>query len=138
MLLDDLGTYLQSKGVGTVGSTLFLGRVPDTPTTPADVVVLREYGGMGTIKAMAATPGQAVLEQPAVQVLARSTSYATARAKAEATFKVLDGLAWTSTGSAVRYWVEAQQSPSWFGDDANGRALVGFNCQVRKRLHPST
>lgn len=132
MLLDEIGTYLQTQGVGTLAVDLFLGRMPATPDTAMSVM---EYGGLAPVKAMSATPGAAVLEMPSIQVLSRSANYTTARTRAESAYKKLDGFSGVLSG--VRYgFISANQAPFFIQRDENDRVWIGFNCLVSKALSP--
>lgn len=138
MLLDDVATYLAANSthftVGAAGDLMKAvmlddGGVPDT------VVVLYETGGVGTVHTLS-TSGLAArqYEQPALQVLSRSTAYQTARNRAEAAFRLLDGYTGglpTSTGTTYLS-VAAQQSPFSVGRDSNQRYLVSTNYLIRK------
>jgi len=131
--LDELGVYLAAQGVGTVGTDLFLGGLPDAP--PACVAVL-ETGGMASAKAMRAAPGSPVAEQPGFQVIARGApfDYEGPRAKAQLAYRKLDGLG-TSVLSGTRwFWVTATQSPFLIQRDENERVWIGFNVLAAKEL----
>jgi Bacteriophage minor capsid protein len=76
VVLEDLGAYLEAEGLGTLGTTLFLGGLPlDTPTHPT----------ADAITALVATPGfpaeyvHDVLapsrEIPVMQILTRGAPY---------------------------------------------------------------
>ena len=131
MLLDEVGAYLQTHGIGTLGTDLFTGIMPDAPDA---AVALIEYGGVEPMHALGG--GTAKIERPRLQVLARATTYSAARTKIEAAYKVLDALA-GETLSGVRYLaVEALQSPFFLRRDENNRVELIFNVQVHKELSP--
>lgn len=111
MLLDDIATYLQTNGVGTVGTDIFLGQLP---ASPDNCVALFEYAGF---------PPDLIWsgERPGLQARIRNKSYSAGRTKAEQVVQKLHGLA-ESTLSGTRYLlVRAEQSPESLGRDANGR-----------------
>lgn len=132
-LLDEIGDYLSSQGVGTVGTTLFLGQMPDTPD--AAVAVL-EYGGVEPVRTMSSSPAY---ERPRIQITARAATYPVARSKAQQAWNALDGIGNRNLGSpGVRYvFIEALQSPFSIGSDQNGRARSAFNCQIMKQVSSS-
>lgn len=43
MLLDELASYMQTNGIGTLGTDLFAGQLPESPDA---CVALYEYGGL--------------------------------------------------------------------------------------------
>lgn len=131
MVLDEIGNYLQTNGIGTLGSTLFVGTLPDTPDA---LVGLMEYGGVGPVHALGG--GDAKYERPRVQVVARATTYSAARTKIEAVYKLLHKVT-NTTLSSVRYlMIEAVQSPFFLEKDGNNRVKLAVNFQVHKELSP--
>lgn len=133
-VLDEMTTYLAAQGVGTVGTDLFAGLLPDTPDA---CVALLETGGMPAAHTVGGGgAGSAVFERPSIQVICRGAKhdYAAARAKAGTAFTKLDGLA-NTTLSGTRYLsIFAAQPPFLIGRDENERPLVGFNVEVAKEL----
>src|ERR1051325_6921886 len=127
MLLDEIGAYLQSLSLGTVGTDLFLGSTPDSPDA---CVTVREYGG----EAPEFTLGPSVAyEQPRIQIVCRAgvADYAAARTKAEAIYRALNVA--EATLSATHYLrIEPLQSPFPIGRDENNRWEIAFNCSVMK------
>lgn len=79
MMIQDIGEYLQYKGVGKVGRDLFFGRRPDKP---AACLTLYEYQGQPENQ----TAGT---EAPGLQVCVRSESYPEAYRKLEKAHKAL-------------------------------------------------
>jgi len=65
-LLDALGARLQTDGVGTLGTTIFLGFMPPTPDA---IVVI--YEGRGNGPELTFGTGVVALERPSVRALAR-------------------------------------------------------------------
>jgi hypothetical protein len=131
MLLDELADYLSTNGLGTVGTNLFKGFLPDE-TNEAGAIY--ETGGFFPVRGFASGPGQAKAERPRVQVVFRSTSYQSARTKADTAFKLLDGLG-DVTLSGTRYlWVGAVHSPFLMARDQNQRVLIACNYDVVKSL----
>jgi hypothetical protein len=130
-LLDDLGTYLSGDvGSLTLGTNLFLGRMPDTPDT---CVAIYEYGGEVPVATMnaGAVP---LVEQPRVQVVTRASGYATARTLATTIWASMEVLVnYDSLTSGLRYHrVGALQSPFALERDTADRILVAQNFRVIK------
>ena len=132
-MLDEIGTYLAANGIGTVGTNLFKGFMPDLPDA---VVVLYETGGLAPYRAMRSAPGQPVATRPRLQVVCRNTQYeyAVARAKAQAVYVLLEGFG-DQTLSGTRYlWIAAVQEPFMMGRDVTGRVQVAQNFDVVKEI----
>lgn len=79
-ILEAVGSKLQTDGVGTLGSTLFLSLMPDTPDV---CVAVYEYEGLVPLDTFGASVTVA-LDRPQIQVMTRATrnDYVTARDKA--------------------------------------------------------
>lgn len=127
MLLDDIATYLASKGIGTVGVDLRKGFMPDSPD---NLVVLFEYAGEPTEMTMG--DGDSTLERPGLQVRVRNKSYPDGRAKIQSVADTLHGLAETVLGGKRYLLIRANQSPESIGQDANGRNEWVINFSVLK------
>ena len=133
-LLDELGTYLQTQGIGTLGTDLFRAFLPDAP---AAAVALIETGGLAP-QFILDTPGVHI-DQPSLQVLSRGpvppavpNSYDTARAKIGDVIVALGAISNTDL-SGVRYLrCVPSQAPFSLGPDDQGRRLVACNFQVMK------
>lgn len=133
MLLDDLVDYLTSQGVATTSAPLYKGLLPDEPDLCG---VVYETGGLPPVHAMNASAGQAKVERPRVQVVWRASEYdyATARDKAHAAFKLLDGLPARSINGTEYLWGAAVQSPFLMGRDELKRPLIACNYDLVKAL----
>ena len=129
-MLDEIGAYLEAQGLGTLATDLFLGEMPSEPDT---CVVVHEYEGGPPVHFMGIAAGTAIWEQPRVQVMTRSKSYATARSKAKDAFNKLDGHSGTLSGTEYGY-IRALGSPGLLGKDGNDRVLVVCNFEVVKKL----
>jgi hypothetical protein len=95
MILDDLGLYLQTAGLGTLGTTLFLGTLPlDAPniTTADAITALVETPGFPPVYIHDVVPPSR--EQPVVQILTRGSpyDYAGARTWAQDIFMALGSI----------------------------------------------
>lgn len=125
MLLDDIGGYLATHSVGTVGTSIFLG---DMPETPDSLVALFEYAGDPPDD----THDGKHYENPGLQVRVRSTSYAAARAKIAAVEDLLHTLANQSFGGTNYVFIRAVQSPFSLGRDQRKRVELVENFIVTK------
>lgn len=116
----DIANYLQTHGVGTVGTDIFVGVMP---ASPADVVTLYDYGGEPSFLHWGG-------EEARVQVVARSASYLTAEAKVRSLYEMLHGLAETTVGTRRVLLVQALQPPFLLTRDDQGRSLVACNFRI--------
>lgn len=125
MLLDDIGDYLSSGGIGTLGVNLFLSMLPDAPDS---CVAVFETGGLPSIHTMNGTTP--IAEYPSVQVICRAKNYTTARILARDVDFLLNGLR-NRTINGVQYkWVQHQQSPFFIMRDENNREEIGCNYNI--------
>jgi hypothetical protein len=121
-MLKEIGTYLQSQGIGTLGADLFLGLMPDQPD---NCIALFEYAG---------SPPDLHWngEYPGLQVRVRNKSYAAARAKIGEVMNELHGLH-EQTLSGVRYLlIKARGSPEILKRDENNRVELFVNFEIIK------
>lgn len=148
MLADDIASYLETQGIGTVSSTIFAGTLPVTAASTADGspnygIGVKETGGLYSEHTMTAGPvgiGAPVarLERPRFQVMTRATSYALARAKIQDAFNVLDGAQDLTLNGVTYYWISAVQSPIDLGPNANLQAEWTCNFDVMKAVSTSS
>lgn len=124
MLLDDIGQYLQSKSIGTLGVDIFLGMMPDQPD---NLVALFEYAG---------SPPDLNWngEYPSLQVMVRNTSYPAGRTKIEQVRDVLHGLCEQVINGTRYLLIKAKQSPESLGRDDNNRCEFVINFDVIKEV----
>ena len=126
IVLDDVATYLQTQGIGTIGTNLFKGSLPDSPDA---LVALIEVGGDAPIDVLSMAAGTIKVERPVIRVVARAgqDDYQAARTKAASAYQQLHGLT-GQTLSGTRYLtIEARHPPFNLGRDENGRWLSGFD-----------
>ena len=133
MLVDDIADLLSTGGLGTVGTNIWKGANFGSADPSIAVLVT---GGIASIHTMLSGPGGAAVEQPRVQIVVRSASEETAMRKAQAAFKLLDGLR-ERTINGVRYmWAAAVQPPFSLERDENNRAHYTFSVDIKRG--PST
>lgn len=76
MILEALGDYLQTNSVGTLGTNIFLGKMPASPDY---CITLYEYEGMAPKESFGGNPYD--VDMPRIQVVVRGArdDYPTAR-----------------------------------------------------------
>jgi hypothetical protein len=101
-MLSDIGNYLQAQGIGTLGTNIFLGLMPDQPD---NCIALFEYAG---------SPPDLHWngEYPGLQVRVRNKSYEAARSKIGDIVKKLHGL--------YEQILSDEVEPEGIGDEGEG------------------
>ena len=124
-LLTDIATQLQADGHGIVGTTVFIGRMPDSPD---NCLAVYEYTGQSPL--MTHDDPLPHIERPRFQVKVRNTGYANGRAAIEALYKDLAILRNATLTSANYLWVQPLQQPFYLRRDDNERVefVVNFEC----------
>ena len=121
-MLTEIGAYLATKSIGTVGTDIFLGLMPDQPD---NCIALFEYAG---------SPPDLHWngEYPGLQVRVRNKSYVAARTKIEEAMTALHGLH-EQTLSGTRYLlIKARGSPEVLKRDNNNRVELFVNFEIIK------
>lgn len=121
-MLSDIGNYLQVQGIGTLGTNIFLGLIPDEPD---NCIALFEYAG---------SPPDLHWngKYPGLQVRVRNKSYAVARIKIGEVVAALHGLH-EQTLSGTRYLlIKARGSPEILKRDNNNRVELFVNFEIMK------
>lgn len=114
--IDDLAADMQARGLGTVGTNLFIGQIPEKNAdgTPLlNALLLIPYGGAPSDNIHAAA-------HPRVQVTARNTSYAAASTKIHAVYAAYNEREGFDVGTSTTTHVVdcmAQQTPFSLGQD---------------------
>jgi hypothetical protein len=128
-LLDDLGTFLDSQVASlTLGTNLFLGRMPDEPDT---CVALYEYGGDVPLNVMGGDSMPPV-EQPRLQVLTRASGYSSARTLALECWTAVESVLNESLSGTLYHRIAANQSPFPLERDSQDRVIWAQNFRVLK------
>ena len=132
-MLSDIGTKLAAATISTqdltLGTNLFLGRLPESPDT---CVAIYQTTGIAPMDQLgSAAPN---LEQPPLQVRCRATSYSTGEALANDVWGVLV-LILNETLTSTRYLrVEALQSPFPLERDTQDRIIFVANYRIIKEV----
>ena len=132
-MLTDVGTYLAAASISTqdltLGTNLFLGRLPDSPDT---CVGLIQTGGTAPTDTFGTS--YPPLETQGLQTLVRAASYATAEALAVDIFKSLQSVENETLTSTLYLKIEGNQSPFPLERDGQERLVVSCNYNVVKTL----
>ena len=121
-MLREIGAYLATKSIGTVGTDIFLGLMPDQPD---NCIALFEYAG---------SPPDLHWngEYPGLQVRVRNKSYAAARTKIGEAMTALHGLH-EQTLSGTRYLlIKARGGPEVLKRDNSNRVELFVNFEIIK------
>lgn len=123
-LLTDIANRLQADGNGIVGTTVFVGRMPDSPD---DCTAVYEYTGQSPL--FTHDDPLPHIERPRFQVKVRNTSYASGRAAIEEIYKDLT-LRNVALTSATYLWIKPLQQPFYLRRDDGERVefVVNFEC----------
>lgn len=127
-ILDVVGSALQTAGVGTLGSTIFLSRAPASPDA---LVTIYETGAGYPLYTQGSTSGAALIVAN-IQVVARAAreDYQAARTKITDATTALEALN-DSTISGIRILrVEQVGTPTPLGLDDNDRPRVAMTYTV--------
>lgn len=122
MLLNDIGTYLQAQGVGSVGTDMFLSLMPDQPD---NCVVLFEYAGSPPDLHW---PG----EYPGLQVRVRYKTYAAGRTKIGQIMQLLHGLHEKDLSGTRYLLIKARGCPEVLKRDGSNRIEWFINFEIIK------
>jgi len=126
-MLEALGERLQTDGIGTLGTDLFLSLMPESPDA---CVALFEYGGQAPALTMGS--GLYAINRPRVQVKVRSLreDYPAAFTKAVACRDSLSGITNVSLSGVAFARVSPTTSVNPIGLDANDRQQMSVNFEV--------
>jgi hypothetical protein len=127
MMLDEIGAYLATGGVGTVGTNIFKGVMPDVPVVQ---VGLFEDAGLGSIDAS----GGVAAERPRLRVVIRgpASGYLTARTTAGTIHTLLNRVGGLTLTGIKYHFIKALGPPQGAGRDANNNVLVVVNFNIAK------
>jgi hypothetical protein len=125
-LLDDMTDLLSSGTTSTSISKDYL------PTSPDTCLAIYGYGGLAPTHTMVNGPGLSVLEEPRVQIVARSMSLQSAHRDARSVYRVVNGLRKRTINGMTYHWASAIQEPFLLERDANSRFAVACNYEIKK------
>lgn len=128
--LDNLADYLEDESVGTVGTDIFVGVLPDSPD---NCVALLGLSGMPT------NADIKELEFPRFQALIRNTNYSTGADKMAAVRSALHVLIGEQLANYRVLRCHAWQEGGSIGQDDKGRYefSINFEAEVMAQNAPS-
>lgn len=126
MMIRDIAQYLQSNGIGVLGTDIFLGQLP---ASSDNVIAVFEYAGEPPDL-------HSNIEYPGLQIMVRNKSYDAGRQKIEQIRNVLHGVTETVINLHRYLLIRANQSPAFLQRDENNRAIFVCNFRVIKEVEP--
>jgi hypothetical protein len=138
-ILESVGDYLQNTASafgahatqGTLGTSIFLGTLPETPDACVAV-----YENAGSPPAFTMGTGGIVIDYPMIQIISRAgkDDYPTARDKIDAIRNLLASVTDATISSVAILRIEPMGSVNPLGIDPKQRPLLSanFRCLVRK------
>lgn len=126
-LLDDMAVHIAAAASLTVGTNLFKSLLPDSPD---ECTAIYEFAGSQPIFSM--SQDLPAIEQPRIQVVCRSVSYATARSRMETIWQSLCGIRDETVNGVAYLCVMPLGSPEQGGRDSAQRERVTTTFQVWK------
>ena len=130
-ILESVGDYLVTNTLGTLGTNLFLGTLPESPDACVAV-----YENSGTPPSFTMGTGGIVIDYPMLQIICRAgrEDYPTARDKAESIRNLLASVLESTISGVHIMRIEPMGSVNPLGVDPKYRPLVSvnFRCLVRK------
>lgn len=128
-VLEAIGDYLASSNKGTLGTNIFLGRMPESPDV---CIAVFEYEGASPIESFGTSPFN--VELPRIQVVCRAgrDDYPTARDKAKEIQELLGALSSQTISNINIMRVRALGSILPLGFDTQDRptVAVNFECYI--------
>jgi len=131
--LPEIGTYLAANVTDTtltLGTNLFLGRLPDTPNTCVGVI---ETGGQSAVEAMGGSSLPAYT-RPRAQVFVRAAAYSDAASLAEDIYKKMQLIDNEALSGVTYLRANGMQSPFYLERDPQERAVFSCNYQTLRVL----
>ena len=135
-VLNEIATYIAAQSTATFSAgphatktEIWIGRFPEDQRATA--IALFEPGGAPPVYSFGSSP---MLERPSIQVISRSTSYATARANAKTIYTILAAVEGATLTSTVYTRITPSQSPIDMGQDADDRHLISCNFIAEKEV----
>ena len=132
-MLTDVGTYLAAASISTqdltLGTNLFLGRLPDSPDTCVGLV---QTAGVAPTDTFGTSFPP--VETQGLQVLSRADAYVTAEALGVHIFKSLTAVDNQTLTSTLYLKIEATQSPFALERDSQERVVIACNYLIVKAV----
>ena len=127
MILEALGDYLQTNSIGTLGTNIFLGKMPASPDY---CICLYEYEGMAPKESFGGNPYD--VEMPRIQVVVRGArdDYPTARDGAKTIKDLISDITDVTISSTKVLRVASLGSTIPLGLDDKDRPRIAANFQA--------
>ena len=127
MILEALGDYLQTNSIGTLGTNIFLGKMPANPDY---CITLYEYEGMAPVESFGGAPYD--IDMPRIQIVVRGArdDYPTARDGAKAVRDLLSDLTNVTISSTNILRVASLGAFIPLGLDDKDRPRIAANFQA--------
>lgn len=131
-LLADLGAYLVTNGLGTLGTDIHLGILRDSPDVATGLFELP--GGL-SLDTMEST-GRPSIITPRLQVLTRAASedYEASKARADAVWDLLTRVVNQTINGTYYVRIEATDTPAPLDRDDDKRVLFVANYRVHRAV----
>src|SRR5262245_3512936 len=113
-ILEDIAELLESEGLGTLGTELFLSSMDD-PGMPSQCTALYQYAGGPPLQVLEAAGVR--YARPGLHVRCRAADYPTAEAQADAIWLLLSTVANQEINGTRYLSILPQQSPFPLGPD---------------------
>lgn len=120
----DIAVYLQTAGIGTIATDMFVGHMPDSPN---NVITIYESGGYPLDLA-------GFLRYPTLQVIVRNESYATARTKIDQIISTLHRTTNTTINGTKYCSIYSTGDAASIGKDDQNRSQLSVNFEMRTQL----
>ena len=131
VFLDEVADFFAALSTDwTVATNVFKNRFPAESTNTA--IALYETGGAPPLQEFAGSD-VTYMRRPNLQVVSRSTAYATARANAEVVYNRLTPVSNSTLSGTTYVSIDPLQEPFDVGTDPEGRHLVSCNYTVWRR-----
>ncbi len=137
MLLEDVGTYLQTAGLGTLGTDLFLGSLPlDAPNVSTQDAVIALFELPGFAPDYVHSPAGVSVEHPGLQILVRGApyDYAGARTQAQEVFIALGKISNQVLSGTYYFWCMPMHSPWHLRQDDYSRPIFSMEFRCGKAV----
>lgn len=124
-IIEEIATYLQTNNVGTIGTDLFLTKLPEKEGTAIGVI---DTG------AMEADP-ELPIKHPTFQVFIRTAGYETGKTKLDAVYSLLHGIQNQTLVTNGKTYLDilAMTAGGCLGQDEAGRYLFSINFRCKHR-----
>jgi len=128
MLVNDIASLLATKSVGTVGTDMFIGHMPDTPS---NCIALMQNSGSAPELA-GSIVGQ--IERPRLVIRVRNSTYLNGQNKARDVLKALHTEGEITLNGHRYLYIRAVGSVNQLGRDHELRSLFSLDFVVTKEM----